>query len=154
MARVVVVGAGCAGLSAAMAAREAGADVVVISKTAAQSASCSVCSAGIFSLACGGVTEEEQQNKLLTTGRGLNDRSLLHTLTKEGLNAMQKLASWGVTVKFREGTASVRKSARNPLLGGSGMVDELIAAAVEQVVGRKGKMCHSQNLAIVSLYNT
>jgi hypothetical protein len=32
--------------------------------------------------------------------------------------------------------------------------DELIAAAVEQVVGRKGKMCHSQNLAIVSLYNT
>ena len=153
MARVVVVGAGCAGLSAAMAAREAGADVVVISKTAAQSASCSVCSAGIFSLACGGVTEEEQQNKLLTTGRGLNDQSLLHTLTKEGLNAMQKLASWGVTVKFREGTASVRKSARNPLLGGSGMVDELIVAAksvgvvflewtvVREIFVKKDKAC-------------
>ena len=42
---------------------------------------------------------------------------------------MQKLASWGVTIKFCEGTASVRKSARNTFLGGSGMIEELIAAA-------------------------
>lgn len=129
MCKVIVIGAGCAGLTAAIAARKAGADVIIVSKTAAQAASSTICSAGIFSLPCGGVTAEAQFNKLLAAGRCLNDRNLLRVLTEESSKVIDELVSWGVTIKLREGTASVRKSARNPLLGGSGMIDELIATA-------------------------
>lgn len=153
MPRVIVIGAGCAGLTAAVAAARAGAEVAVISKTAAEVASCTVCSAGIFSLACGGVDQREQFKKILSTGRGINDRKLLSVLTEESLKTMAELESWGVTVKYRKGTASVRRTAKNPLLGGSGMTAELISAAkkcgvkfiewsaAREIVVRNGRAC-------------
>ncbi|MDO5116164.1 MAG: FAD-binding protein [Synergistaceae bacterium] len=129
MARVTVVGAGAAGLTAAIAARKAGAEVALVSKTAAGAASCTAYSAGLFSLACGGVTPEEQFEKLLRTGYGLNDRKLLRTLTEESCASLEEIASWGVTVAFKKGGASVRASARNELMGGGGMVEELLRIA-------------------------
>ena len=64
MADVVIVGSGGAGLTAAIAARRAGAGVTVISKTEAAVASCTAYSAGLFSLACGGGSPREQYEKL------------------------------------------------------------------------------------------
>lgn len=129
MPDVVVIGAGCAGLAAAIAAGKAGASVTVLSKTAAESASCTSYSAGLFSLACGTVSPEEQYSSLLTVGRGLNDRSLLRVLTEESAGALEELSSLGLTVSLKNGRASVRKTAKNGLMGGSGMTTELISIA-------------------------
>ena len=126
MADVVIVGSGGAGLTAAIAARRAGAGVTVISKTEAAVASCTAYSAGLFSLACGGVSPREQYEKLLKTGYGLSDRVLLKTLTEESGPALEELASWGVTLKFSKGRASARAAAKNGLMGGSGLVEQLV----------------------------
>lgn len=129
MANVLVIGSGGAGLCAAISARRAGADVAVISKTAAEHASCTAYSAGIFSLPCCGVSAGEQYEKLLETGRGLNDQALLRTLTEESASALEEIASWGVTLKFSKGRASARATAKNPLMGGSGMTRQLVDIA-------------------------
>ena len=131
MADVVIVGSGGAGLTAAIAARRAGAGVTVISKTEAAVASCTAYSAGLFSLACGGVSPREQYEKLLKTGYGLSDRVLLKTLTEESGPALEELASWGVTLKFSKGRASARATAKNELMGGSGLVEQLVRIAKE-----------------------
>ena len=60
MKRIVVIGTGGAGLVSATAARKAGAEVMVLSKTSRGSASSTAYSAGIFLLACDGVTPNEK----------------------------------------------------------------------------------------------
>lgn len=134
MADVVIVGSGGAGLTAAIAARRAGAGVTVRSKTEAAVASCTAYSAGLFSLACGGVSPREQYEKLLKTGYGLSDRVLLKTLTEESGPALEELASWGVTLKFSKGRASARAAAKNGLMGGSGLVEQLVRIAKDSGV--------------------
>ncbi len=131
MANVVIIGSGGAGLTAAIAARRAGADVTVISKTAAAVASCTAYSAGLFSLACGGVSPRDQYEKLLKTGYRLNDRALLETLTEESCAALEEIASLGVTLEFQKGRASARATAKNELMGGSGLVEQLVRIAKE-----------------------
>ena len=131
MANVVIIGSGGAGLTAAIAARRAGADVMVISKTAAAVASCTAYSAGLFSLACGGVSPRDQYEKLLKTGYRLNDRALLETLTEESCAALEEIASLGVTLEFQKGRASARATAKNELMGGSGLVEQLVRIAKE-----------------------
>ena len=131
MANVVIIGSGGAGLTAAIAARRAGADVMVISKTAVAVASCTAYSAGLFSLACGDVSPRDQYEKLLKTGYRLNDRALLETLTEESCAALEEIASLGVTLEFQKGRASARATAKNELMGGSGLVEQLVRIAKE-----------------------
>ena len=120
--RVVVVGTGGAGLAAAVAAREAGRDVVVVSKTKRAFASCTVYSAGIFTLACGGLSPEEHYERTLKTGCGVNEPALVKILSNEGEQALMTLRGWGVGITFKKGMATVRATAPNELMGGAGFL--------------------------------
>ena len=127
--RVVVVGTGGAGLAAAVAAREAGRDVVVVSKTKRALASCTAYSAGIFTLACGGLSPEEHYERTLKTGCGVNEPALVKILSNEGEQALRTLQGWGVGITFKKGMATVRATAPNELMGGAGFLEELVSIA-------------------------
>lgn len=127
--RIIVIGTGGAGLVAAIAARKAGADVTAVSKTCGGLASCTAYSAGLFTLACGGVTPEEHYSRTMKAGMNAGDPELVATLSADAEKSLQKLAEWGITVKFSKGRASVRGSASNPLMGGGGLQEELVRTA-------------------------
>ncbi len=124
--KIIVIGAGGAGLTAAIAARMAGAEVTVISKTAMGTGTCTAYAGGIFTLGYGNVTPERHSSKTMKTGRNVNDIRLVQTFSEKALQSMKTLQSWGITLKLDDsGHASVRASASNPFMAGYGMVQEL-----------------------------
>lgn len=126
--RVVVVGSGGAGLTAALAARHAGAEVVVLSKTKAGIANCTAYAGGYFSLASGAVTPREHFERVMRTGCFVSDSRLVDILSEEGEGALGALARWGATVSLQDGRASVRPSAPSAIMGGAGLTGELVRA--------------------------
>ncbi len=73
---VLVVGAGGAGLRAAIEAHERGADVLVVCKSPAGYNNATVVAGGGFRAAMGGLTPEEHMEDTLLRGNRLNDRGL------------------------------------------------------------------------------
>lgn len=133
--RIIVVGAGGAGLTAALAAAEKGGEVWLLSKTAAHDGSCTAYSGGLFSLASGRVSPEDHYNRIMETGRGVNDPGLVRVLAETSEASLRTLAEWGVTIKINDsGHASVRKSAPSDIMGGGGMTRELASLAREKGV--------------------
>lgn len=133
--RIVVIGSGGAGLVAAIVARKAGAEVLLLSKTTCRgSATCTAYSAGLFSLACCGLSPEDHYSKTMETGRYLNDRSLVRIMTEEAEKTLRILADWGVHIKMTKGTASVRETAPNSIMGGAGFLEELAGIAWKEGV--------------------
>ncbi|MFP4483102.1 MAG: FAD-binding protein [Thermovirgaceae bacterium] len=128
--RVIVIGAGGAGLVAAVAARKAGAEeVLVLSKTTRGLGTCTAYSAGIFSLACCGLSPQEHYGKTMETGHYLNDKDLVRILTEEAEGIHRTVADWGVHIRLTKGTASVRETAPNAIMGGAGFLEELALIA-------------------------
>jgi succinate dehydrogenase/fumarate reductase flavoprotein subunit len=132
--RVVVIGSGGAGLVAAITAKKAGADVVLLSKTNRGSGTCTAYSAGIFSLACCGLSPEEHYKKTLETGHYLNDKSLVKVMTEEAEKTLRTLVDWGLSIKLAKGTASTWETAPNPIMGGGGFLKELALVAEKEGV--------------------
>lgn len=129
MGRVIVVGGGGAGLIAALAAREAGAEVLLLSKAPAGLASCTAYAGGGFTLGIEGVSPEKHYDFTLKTGRFLNDRTLLEIMTKEAPEKVPALTRFGVRLDRRPGHISVARHAPNPFYGGMALTRPLLAAA-------------------------
>ncbi|MBL3540351.1 FAD-binding protein [Aminivibrio sp.] len=128
--KIIVVGAGGAGLTAAVAAAKKGAEVLLLSKTACGDANCTAYSGGLFSLSSGTVTPEDHFRRVVEIGRGVNDRKLVRTLAEESEKTLRTLADWGVTLKITDsGRATVRESAPSEIMGGRGLTRELAAIA-------------------------
>lgn len=128
--RIIVVGAGGAGLTAAVEAAKRGAEVLLLSKTACGDSNCTAYSGGLFSLSSGTVTPEDHFRRIVETGRGVNDRKLVRMLADESEKTLRTLAEWGVTLKINaSGHATVRKSAPSEIMGGGGLTRELAALA-------------------------
>lgn len=150
--RVIVIGAGGAGLTAAVAAAKEGAEVILLAKTGPGNASCTAYSGGFFSLASGSVSPEDHLRQVLETGREVSDGNLLRTLAFECEGALRTLHSWGVAIQINNsGRGSVRKSAPSEIMGGAGMTGELTriakaegvsilpdCAATRLLIGEKG----------------
>jgi succinate dehydrogenase/fumarate reductase flavoprotein subunit len=127
---VVIIGAGGAGLVAAVAAAKEGARVALLHKTQHGFATCTAYAGGGFSLAYGEVSPEQHYQKTMETGRGINRPDLLDVLCQEGGAALTQLKEWGVNIRLSErGHASVSSSARTPIMGGGGLTAELTALA-------------------------
>ncbi|MGI6344490.1 MAG: FAD-dependent oxidoreductase [Bacillota bacterium] len=124
-ADVIVIGAGGAGLVAAIAARKSGADVLLISKTQLGWGGCTAYAGGGFTLASGSVRPEEHAQRTREIGRNVNQAELVDVLSHEGEASLQELADWGVTIQIGSGIASVGISAPNRVLGGAGFTQEL-----------------------------
>ena len=69
---VIVIGGGGAGLCAAVAAREAGQEVLLLSKGPIGRGCATAYSGGLFSVAVEGMTVEEHRKRSLECGRDLN----------------------------------------------------------------------------------
>lgn len=128
--RVLIIGAGGAGLCAALAAAENGAEVVVVAKTPAGTGSSTAFSGGVFTLASGKVTPDEHFARTMKVGGMINDPRLVRVLSENAEKSLNKLQSFGISITFpRSGTASVRRSSCHKLMGGEGFLNQLVSAA-------------------------
>lgn len=94
-AQVVVIGGGGAGLVAALEARQAGAEVLLLNKSLGAS-SCTSLSFGAFRVARSVPDREEHFTQTLVAGKFLNDRKLLKILVDEAFDRVQNLEKYGV----------------------------------------------------------
>jgi len=138
--QVAVVGGGCAGLSAALAAAEAGAQVMVLEKASREER--------------GGNTRfsdaqmrfphradaywprsysvDEMRADLLRISGGRANRALVEILAQESAGAVEWLSALGL--EWEEGFPHARGYRRHPRGGGSALLDALYAEAERQGV--------------------
>ncbi len=102
---VLVIGNGAAGLRAAIASREAGADVLVISKSPPGLGTCTLLSGGALGAALGGLSQERHLARTLESGRGINQLDLVETFVSEAPLRIQELAAWGMSMSTSSGYA-------------------------------------------------
>ncbi|NWF57241.1 MAG: FAD-binding protein [Syntrophaceae bacterium] len=100
---VLIIGGGGAGIRAALAAREKGAEVLLVSKTPPGKSTCTYLSAGAFSLAAGGVSEEAHFKNTFQAGKGINDLELVKILVEEAPKRVRELEGFGLKGVWRKG---------------------------------------------------
>lgn len=112
---VIVIGSGAAGLRAALAAREAGASVCVLSKGGPGKSTCTGYSAGVMA---GSATADQRgfhRRNTVAAGRGLNIGRLVDILVAEAPLRLKELVQWGIRGDLIEGYLYAR--GRPPVLG-------------------------------------
>lgn len=127
--RVIVVGSGGAGYCAAIAAREAGAEVLLLTKAPPGMASCTAYAGGGFTGPIEGVTPEEHMQLTREVGRGLSEPAMHEAVSLGAAEAFANLTRWGVRYDTRRGGLSVSRYGKGGLLGGTGMTLPLRAHA-------------------------
>jgi len=120
---VLVIGTGGAGLRAAIAADEGGADVLVVCKSPAGYNNATVVAGGGFRAAMEGLSPEEHMEDTLRVGNRLNDRSLVEVFAREGGERVLELARFGVEMRIRYGGISVGDT---PGIMGLGMTKPMV----------------------------
>ena len=100
---VLVIGSGAAGLRAALAAAESGADVCLVTKATAGKGTCTTFSGGVFSAPARGTSAERHYRLTLQAGRGLNQKELVAVLVEEAPVRLQELMDWGLPGVFHRG---------------------------------------------------
>jgi len=81
---ILIIGTGGAGLRAAIEAHENSANVVLVSKAPAGHNNCTIVAGSGYLAALGGMSVDEHRERTLSTGKGLNDPSLVEVLVNEG----------------------------------------------------------------------
>lgn len=100
---VVVIGSGAAGLRAAIAARELGVSVCVLSKGNPGKATCSYMSAGMIAGTPEGVSTDGHMERTIQAGRGINQQELVKLLADDAPSRLQELVDWKVDAEFQKG---------------------------------------------------
>jgi succinate dehydrogenase/fumarate reductase flavoprotein subunit len=100
---VAIIGSGAAGLRAAIAAKEQGLDVWVISKQSPGKGTCTYISGGVFAGAEASSSPEDHLDKALRAGRGLNQLELVKILVEEGPLRLQEMIQWGLKGRLYNG---------------------------------------------------
>ncbi len=90
-------------MRAALAAREGGAEVALVSKTPIGKSTCTQLSGGAFSVAAGGFSESAHIEATLRTGRGLNREEFVHTLVAEAPERIRELERFGLSGEWKRG---------------------------------------------------
>ncbi len=111
---VLVLGSGAAGLRAAISAREAGLDVLVLSKAGTGKSTCTGLSGGVM----GGAFSSWAPTHLeltLQAGRGINQPGLAEILSGQAPARLGELMKWGLKGEVRLGC--VFAQGRPPIMG-------------------------------------
>ena len=122
---VLVIGSGAAGLRAAIAAREKGLQVSVVSKGSPGKATCTWLSGGVMAGTPPGDKPEEHLERTLLAGRGINQRELVEVLVAEAPQRLQELISWGIRAEYLNGYLYAQ--GRPPVLG-----EEIIRCLIQR----------------------
>jgi succinate dehydrogenase / fumarate reductase flavoprotein subunit len=109
---VLVLGAGAAGLSAALAARAASADVVVLAKSVQTETASWLAQGGVAAAlnnADDGDNWQRHAEDTLASGKGLADAAAVEILCREGIDAILTLDKWGAPFdRFPDGRIAQR----------------------------------------------
>lgn len=93
---LLVVGAGLAGMVAALEAQKAGVNVLLTAKFAIGTGTNSSLSNGAFSVANSLFTREDHLRETLNAGKGLNHPGMVKVLIERGPEAVERLRAFGV----------------------------------------------------------
>jgi succinate dehydrogenase/fumarate reductase flavoprotein subunit len=129
---VVVVGAGLAGMRAAIAAKEAGADVALVTKIHPVRSHSGAAQGGI-NAALGNETEDNPENHTFDTVKGsdyIGDQDAIAILCEEAPGEIIQLEHWGAVFSRHETTGKI---AQRPF-GGAGFPRTCFAADVTGLV--------------------
>ena len=99
--RVIIIGAGLAGLTAAHAAAKQGATVLVVDRGPIGIGTNSALANGFFAGPSEKYSPEDYIRDTLRAGRGLNRESMVRLVAREAPSAFQRLRSTGVLLKER-----------------------------------------------------
>lgn len=102
-AEIIVIGNGAAGLRAAIAAREAGRDVLVLAKAPQGKGTSTLLSGGGFSTSGQGFSRADHRAATLAAGRGLNQLELVEILIDETPARLEELIAWGLKASVEPG---------------------------------------------------
>lgn len=129
---VIIVGAGIAGLAAALAARESGASVTIMEKAADCQANNTSRAGGSFTFAPEmegkdkrRLSPEEKTQEALRLSKGSCDAALIKTLAQQVEEALNWMGSLGF--KWDEKEPAI--SSRRPVGGGAGICTQLVPLA-------------------------
>ncbi|MGB9701020.1 MAG: FAD-binding protein [Thermodesulfobacteriota bacterium] len=100
---VLIIGGGGAGMQAAIAAKEKGVDVLLVSKTPLGKSTCTYLSAGAFSLAAEGLSKEAHLALTLQAGKGINEKNLVEILVDETPQRVKNLENFGLVGEWSKG---------------------------------------------------
>ena len=124
---VIVVGAGLAGMVAALSAAEEGASVLLIDKGAIGLGSNSAISNAAFMSPTSSFSKEAYVDEVIRVGKGLNISSIVKLAAEEAEGAIGSLQTHGVEFnKF--GNSFEVKSLRQNIIRGVSMVQSLASA--------------------------
>jgi len=112
---VLVLGSGAAGLRAAIAAREKGVGVLVVSKGSPGKSTCTWFSGGVMAGTPDGAATDSHLQRTLMAGRGTNQRELVEILVDEAPRRLDELMQWGIHAEFQHGY--LYSKGRPPVLG-------------------------------------
>jgi len=131
---VLVIGGGGAGMRAALAAREEGSGVVLVSKTPIGKSTCTQLSGGAFSVTSQGFSREKHYELSFLTGRGLNQIEFLQALVDEAPLRIRELESFGLRGEWGAGRYITRGKA--PVWG------DPIVEVLKQTAQKRGVLLH------------
>ena len=135
---VVVVGAGLAGMRAAIAAHEAGADVALVTKVHPVRSHSGAAQGGI-NAALGNETEDSPDNHTFDTVKGsdyLGDQDAIEILCEMAPGEIIQLEHWGAVFSRQENTGKIAQRPFGGAMGASGEVE--IASLPVQVADTIG----------------
>jgi fumarate reductase (CoM/CoB) subunit A len=127
---VLVIGGGGAGMRAALAARENGAEVLLVSKTPAGKSTCTSLSAGAFTIAVRGLSQEDHVAGTFRAGRGINLPEFVKVLVEEAPQRVEELEELGCAGEW--GRGKFRALGKNPAWGAP------IVKALSDATNRQG----------------
>ena len=94
---VLVIGAGIAGMRAALAASDGGADVIVLAKGGAETSNTAWAQGGVAAVLDSQEDSFESHiDDTITAGAGLCDRSVVARIVQEGAQRVEELIRWGM----------------------------------------------------------
>lgn len=112
---VLVLGSGAAGLRTAIAARQTGLDVIVISKSRPGKSTCTGFSAGVMAGSQNASSMAVHSQRTLQAGRGINQPELVELFVRDAPSRLRELMDWGIHAEFQDGY--LFSKGRPPLLG-------------------------------------
>jgi succinate dehydrogenase/fumarate reductase flavoprotein subunit len=112
---VLILGSGAAGLRAAIAVRQAGLDVVLISKSRSGKSTCTGFSGGVMAGWQNAGSTAAHLQQTLQAGRGINQQELAELFVRDAPVRLRELVEWGIHSEFKD--IYLFSKGRPPLLG-------------------------------------
>jgi L-aspartate oxidase len=106
---ILILGGGIAGLSATIAAAEAGARVTLVTKDSLEESNSFYAQGGIAAVLSASDSIELHIKDTLDAGKGLADEEVVKAVVSEGPQAIERLVSWGSEFDRVDGALSLSK---------------------------------------------